>query len=343
MNAPIRNASTTKMPLILAPPSCSPLQCVPASAPAEALTDVKAVQALRERAVAEMQGWGAEAAAEAAALCDDLTLERFLQARPEGVDEALKMLQHSCEWRVARGTSRLFNELHPNAPESLIRHRLARAHFYGGAGGSARDGTPYFVERLGAADLAGYSREPALLRLMLDAYVAHLELTFRTVRLHSAATGTLVKALMVIDASGLSISTLRHLSIIKEAASLGPPNYPEGTKRVLVVNAPRFIAALWAVISPLLPARTRQKVSIISARHSTAALDELIAPEELPLFLGGRKPDAECAVAQAEPVPVGASASLFAEPLRPEGGVEGHEGENAQSAASASVRVVAST
>ena len=74
-----------------------------------------------------------------------------------------------------------------------------------------------------------------------------------------------------------------------------------------------FIAAIWKAISPLLPLRTRKKVSIHSARATAAVLDELIAPEQLPRFLGGTKPDAECAVGRAEAVPAGTSQAMLAE------------------------------
>ena len=297
----------------LCPPSTAPLTCTPETAPSGALEDPEGVALLRQRVTAEMEGWGADAASEAAALLDDFTLQRYLLARPEGVDAALTMIRESCQWRVSRGISRLYGELHPDAPADC-RHRWysqARSYFYGGIGGTARDGTPYFIERLGKADLAGFSSEPEIFSLMLDAYAAHLELLFRTVRLRSAATGSLVRTILVIDASELSLSTLRHISIIKQASSIGQANFPEGVQRVFVVNAPRVVAAVWGAIAPLLPARTRKKVSINAARQSAAALEEVIAPEELPVFLAGLKPDAECAVAHAERVPKGAGAALL--------------------------------
>lgn len=47
------------------------------------------------------------------------------------------------------------------------------AHFYAGHGGVCRSGAPFFIERLGLADLAGYTREKGLLELMLQAFTAH--------------------------------------------------------------------------------------------------------------------------------------------------------------------------
>ena len=222
--------------------SATPLTVAPATAPPGSLEDLDSVTLLRQRVTKEMDGWGAEEAVEAAALLDDFTLQRYLMARPEGLEAALTMIRESCRWRVARGISRLCCELHPEAPADC-RHRWhaqARAFFYGGVGGTARDGTPYFVERLGKADLAGFSAEPNILNLMLDAYAAHLELLFRTVRLRSAETGTFVKTTLVIDASELSLSTLRHISVVKQVCACPQRQYP------MLRAGPAMLVASWA-------------------------------------------------------------------------------------------------
>ena len=55
----------------------------------------------------------------------------------------------------------------------------------------------------------------------MDAYVAYLETIFRTVRACSAATGSFVRVMIVVDAAQLSLSTLRHVGIIKSVARIG--------------------------------------------------------------------------------------------------------------------------
>ena len=283
-----------------------PLHISPARAPEGSLTPeaAAAVGALKDKLAAEVESWNAAAAAEGAALLDDFTLHRFLLARPESVEAALGMVRTASEWRAERNISRLHAELRPTAePATSERARLVQRHFYAGRGGVTRDGSPFFIERLGRADLSGYARNPALLALMLDAYAAYLEDVFRSVREASARRGTLVRAIIVVDASGASLSTLRHIGIIKQVASIGPPHFPEGSSRVLIINAPRILAIIWGAISPLLPARTRAKVCFHAEGTTAAALDEIIDAPELPAFLGGVRPDAQCAVPEAQPVP----------------------------------------
>ena len=83
------------------------------------------------------------------------------------------------------------------------------------------------------------------------------------VRACSAATRGLVYGLLVIDVGGLSIPALtRNLAVVRYASRCGLAYFPEGTDRVLVVNAPRLAAAMWKLVAPLLPEGTRRKVRI---------------------------------------------------------------------------------
>ena len=82
---------------------------------------------------------------------------------------------------------------------------------------------------------------------------------------------------------------MRHIGIIKAVSKIGPPNFPEGSSKVLIVNAPMIFSAMWTMVSPLLPKRTRAKVSISSSRWTSTTLLELIDAEQLPDFLGGER------------------------------------------------------
>lgn len=291
-----------------APPGPQPLS-VAQDAPLGILseTELAAVKDLRSRVAASLAGWreehGEAVVEESTAHTDDFTLHRFLVSRPDSVEEALEMFSQAMQWRVDRGVGRLFTELHPRADVSGARHTAARQYFYGGYGGVTRTGVPYFVERLGMADLAGMARQPRLLDLMFDAYVAHLETIFRSVRVHAAAVGQFSRCVVIIDCAGFSFSTLRHIGIIKKVSKIGPPNFPEGSSKVLVVNAPVVISAAWSVISPMLPKRTQAKVTICSSWTSQSVINELIDRTELPEFLGGTRPPELDLIARAESVP----------------------------------------
>lgn len=290
----LRVAPTTPTPLSVSSHDC---RVLPAN--------IAAVQQLRS----ELKQ--AALSEEAAAHMDVFTLARFYLAVPAStknrVAAAALAFRKAMDWRVDNRINDLLTELHPailqgDAARLSRRQAAVRQHGYAGIGGVTPNGVPYVVERLGIADFAGLS-EPTLHQLMREAYMAHLELLHRCVRACSAATGSLVYALVVVDMRGVGFNLLRNLELTKYAATAGSANFPEGTHRVLLVNAPRLVATLWGLVSPLLPESTRNKVSILGEAASRAALAEAVDPDELPAFLGGRRPDAATAVPLALPVP----------------------------------------
>jgi hypothetical protein len=271
-----------------------------------------AVGAFRMAIVADLRSWPAAAQREAKGHLDDLTLFRFMEARPAGLSAALGMFRDAMAWRSTdnRCVNRAFTAHHPMAPDGLLV-AAGRKHFYAGFVGFDRNSEPIFGERLGKVDLPGLAREgEPLQQLLMDAYIAYLETAFRMVRAASCATGTLVKSTFVVDATGFSLSMLRHVGLIKAFAAIGPPYYPEVTHSVIIVNAPRFASAAWAIIGPLMPKATREKVSVHSVSTSAAVLAQRFDLTELPGYLGGTKSDSECFVAQALKIPRGLSDEL---------------------------------
>jgi len=296
---------------LVGPTSDEPLRVDPQAAPDGALSpeDQAAVRELHRLLKEELTNqalWSEGARAEAAAHMDDFTLLRFIRARPDSIFKALEMFRGAMSYRSSHGVNQLFRELHPRAPEPLSeRQRASRAYYFNGLGGLDRDGAPYFVYRLGRADLSGFAREPAILALMMEADAVNMETIFRTVRSASAALGTFVRLRVVVDLQGYAMSTLRHAGIIQAVMKVGPQVFPEGASKVLLVNAPRVFAAAWKVVSPWLPQRSRDKCSVISSSATPAALDECIAPEQLPDFLGGTLVHRQTCIGRAESVPTG--------------------------------------
>ena len=116
-----------------------------------------------------------------ARLRDDTTLYRFVSARQGDIAAAADMLRARLRfhhefhldkvwagWRPPRGR--------PMSPRAEIGSKI----FYAGLSGWTKEGGPLLVERLGQADLAGISREGALVEdLALEAYVVYLETIMR--------------------------------------------------------------------------------------------------------------------------------------------------------------------
>ena len=250
------------------------------------------VAELRKRVESKMRSLGESARLEAEAHLDSLTLLRFLLAR-QAIADAESMFVNTMEWRADRKVTALFEELHPShwhrPPLESRRVALTAAHFYGGYGGKQKSGLPFFVERLGSADLAGYTAHPSVRDVMLDAYVAYMELTLRTVRQATCDQGVMVRGLLVIDASGARWSSLRHLGLLQAASKIAVAHYPELYEPIVIVNAPSVVATAWNFFKPFIPSETRKKISIVASHRTLTALSEHIAPEQIPSWLRGEQ------------------------------------------------------
>lgn len=303
------------------PSSRDPVRVEPQTAPDGSLSDDEraALKAMRSQVDAEWSTsvWMEAARVEATAHMDDFTLMRFVKSRPGSSRAAVDMFREAMTYRSTERINDLFRELHPLAPQPWSpRQRVRAAHYFGGFGGFDREGAPYFVLRVGQADVGGMSRAPAVLELMMQADAVNMETIFRSVRLCSAATGRFVRVRIIVDLQGFGMSSLRHAGIIKRVMQVGPNVFPEGASKVFLVNAPRIFAAAWTVIAPWLPQRSRDKCSVFSVNATPAALAEVIESDQLPGFLGGTMAEADTLVARAERIPEDAAVALLtAEPV----------------------------
>ena len=235
---------------------------------------------------------------------DEFTLQRYVTARPAGVEEAAAMFLGAMVWRGARRGGSL-----PSCPAAPT---TARA-------GWRRARTSTAAIRARRATAARLRREPRPGRPRGDQprgrdarrdarrVRAVLGVGVPLVRAASAASGTLVRAFVVVDCSGLSLSTIRNIGVIKKVASIGPQYYAESTRCVWIVNAPTLFAAAWATVGPLLPAHTRKKVNVLGSGF-LPTVSEHIDPSQLPGGSAARSPMTACP--RAAPVPEGAAAAF---------------------------------
>jgi len=159
------------------------------------------------------------------------------------------------------------------------------------------------VQRLGRADFEGFASDPELGELMKHAWVAHLEMVFRAARAASAEAKQLRYTLIIVDVVGITLRSLRHgMPLIRYCSEVGLANFPEGTDRIFVVNAPSIIAAMWNLVAPILPEATQKKINIVSSSATLETLTREIDPSELLKFLGGEKPEEQSPMTRALPL-----------------------------------------
>lgn len=208
---------------------------------------------------------------------DDATLWRFLVARDSNLEKAATMFRGSMEWRKTAKIDELWER------KRIKKERTTGDDcFYAGVSGITLAGGALMVERLGRVDASGLAKNRRVFEELKECYMIFLERAFRQVR----STKNKTQAVVVVDASGLSKSTLYNISIIKEIAAIGPPNYPEVTCGVYIVNTPWIFAAAWKILRPLLPKDTAAKITVCGSDFLDV-LREKVSDDHIPAFLGG--------------------------------------------------------
>ena len=187
----------------------------------------------------------------------------------------------------------------PEQPRDLVmepgsaRAALGERVYYGGVlnGVRAKHGRgPVMCERLGKVDLAGLSTDEELMELCVQSYCVYLEEAWRASR-RCAEDDPKAQAIIIVDLDGLGygLTILWYVSLVKRITAIGPPYYPEITRRVYIVRAPSAFQAIWAAVSVFLPQRTLDKVNVLGfSDYLDVLADEVEGGiEALPDFLGG--------------------------------------------------------
>ena len=98
-----------------------------------------------------------------------------------------------------------------------------------------------------------------------------------------------IEGINVLDLEGLSASAISQESLdVIQLASKISDFFPETLHCMLILNAPGFFAFSWGLIKKLIDPRTAQRIQVFSSKSKgMAALQQLIAPEQIPVNYGG--------------------------------------------------------
>ena len=207
-------------------------------------------------------------------MSDNTVMWRYYTAHSDGecpgkeeeietvLDNAEAQFRGSIAWRHETGVDEMWNRwrTHMDWTKREPFVQLGSLAFYGQGHihdeSKTASGGPLIFERLGKVDLNGLANDEETRESVVEAYIMSLETAWRSAR----ACGGKARATMVVDLKHLGWSFFSNLNFVKAIAKIGPPNYPEITEKVLVVRAPWLLKAIWKIVGPLLPKRTREKV-----------------------------------------------------------------------------------
>mmetsp|Transcript_33948 Transcript_33948/g.88442 ORF Transcript_33948/g.88442 Transcript_33948/m.88442 type:complete len:599 (-) Transcript_33948:106-1902(-) len=218
---------------------------------------------------------------------NDVFLLRFLKARKGVVPDAAAAIQAHLAWAKTVKLEQMVSS--PPFPE-LPAVKRCYPHGYHGVD---RVGRPVYFERLGALNLTELMRVTSH-EAMLKYFAREAELQIREkFPACSLQKGTLVhRSVTVLDLQGLTFSGVTNAQarkFITAVIQVQADNFPEVMGSTVIVNAPRIFSLAWSFVKPLLDPVTTAKIEIIGPDPPAVSkkLLEMIAPDNLPDFLGG--------------------------------------------------------
>ncbi|EJW84072.1 CRAL/TRIO domain-containing protein [Wuchereria bancrofti] len=141
------------------------------------------------------------------------------------------------------------------------------------------------IEQTGRNDYWGMIQTFSVNEIMM-ARTQDLELLLRKIMEMEKKTGQQASIIYVMDLTNLKYDKRLLTLMTGPLASISAfmsDHYVEMIHRFVLINAPPFMASIWTIVKPLLPERTRQKVSIFGSNWKTE-IQNVAVPEALPAY-----------------------------------------------------------
>jgi len=217
-----------------------------------------------------------------AALC------RFLQARRWDVEAAHASYAGMMAWRARESMDEILYTFTLGPRETYERAMRCAPSFWSGVDAHGR---PVYVELGGRFDAAGLAGAGVTLEALLRDRARGLEWSeaHRYPACAVRAGHPVYATTSVFDLAGLSLGHLRSryfLDAVRGVMAVGNAYFPEQIGHMFVLNAGAAASALYAALGPLVDARTRSKVTVLSG-PADARVFATVPAAQLPTWLGG--------------------------------------------------------
>ncbi|XP_009385108.2 patellin-3-like [Musa acuminata AAA Group] len=212
----------------------------------------------------------------------DTILLKFLQARDFKVKDALAMLKDAVIWRKQFGIEALLEE-DVGLPEL---DKVVYMH------GVDKEGHPVCYNVYGELhDKELYEKtfgDADKRRKFLKWRIQYLEKGIREKL--DFTPGGISSMVQVTDLKN-SPRIGKHRQVTKQAVTLLQDNYPEFIAKKVFINVPWWYLAVNRIMSPFFTQRTKSKFVFAGPSRSAETLFKYIAPEQVPVALGGLSKD----------------------------------------------------
>jgi hypothetical protein len=244
-----------------------------------------------------------EEAARRAPLDDLFALRFFLSVRSGDVEEAVKHLIETLEWRSKR-----LEILEDAANGKFKRPEEASKYSIVGYVGLLDGLHPVLVVRAGRCNTKGLASMMTF-NEMVDMQLLQSEQIFRECDRKTRETGLLCKQIGIIDLEGFSLFRFdsKYSKVIGRASALSAVYYPQLLGKTVIINMPMAFRLLFRGMSVFMPASTLEKQAICPGNTLKQSASECPflkkfgnGVELMPPFLGGTGPIPPSLVLQKE-------------------------------------------
>lgn len=211
------------------------------------------------------------------------TLLRFLRAREYEVDKALSMFLDHIQWRQENRVDHILDEFDFKEREEFLSIYPQGYHK------TDKAGHPVYIQHLGRVDMTKIreiTTEERMMKYHIQEYERCLDQIFP---ICSKLVGRQIdKSFAIMDVKGVGFYHLTRevRQMLANVTKVDQDNYPETLYHTCIINAPAAFRAIWAVVKPMLNARTQAKVEVCP-RNYLPSLTEWIDLENIPEYLGG--------------------------------------------------------
>lgn len=208
---------------------------------------------------------------------------RFCRARKFVLNDIVIMIKDYMNWCGEM-------EMHKIGELDMAQFDLLKKSYDHGYYNTDRMGRPVYIEHvkhMNADAIFGNYSDLLLQKYYVQSYERLLHIVFpECSRVAGRRIDRTCGIIELKDVNVLKLFTGKIKAFLNIALNIGQKYYPETMDIMFILHAGLLFSGIWAVVKHLLDVRTQKKINIISG-NGRDQLVKVIAPENLPPFLGG--------------------------------------------------------
>ena len=213
----------------------------------------------------------------------DWYILRFCRARKFAYEKVIEMIDKCIRWSQDMKVAQI-------GAVDLGRYAQLREWYSHGYYNTDKLGRPLYIEevkKLKTKEVFAEYSDAELTTYYVQSYERLIHIIFPEC---SRIAGRRIEQTCTImdlkDVNTFSLFSGKVKAFLKIAMDIGQDHYPEILGNMYIINTGMLFSGMWMLVKPWIDPKTQQKIKLISG-SGKKELAEVVAPENLPEFLGG--------------------------------------------------------